>query len=108
MAALSQYVTFPPALAGGASPGGAQPASGAEAGTAPPAAVQSGAPVLANGLQKGMHQDQVRAILGNPTSAADTDHDGLQVHSETYAQGNTFVHAEFVNGVLVRYSVDVH
>jgi hypothetical protein len=108
MAALSQYVTFPPALAGGASPGGAQPASGAEAGTAPPAAVQSGAPVLANGLQKGMHQDQVRAILGNPTSAADTDHDGLQVHSETYAQGNSFIHAEFVNGVLVRYSVDVH
>jgi len=50
----------------------------------------------------------VRALLGNPTSVGDTDHDGLQVHSETYAQGNSFIHAEFVNGVLVRYSIDVH
>ncbi len=104
MAALSQYVSFPPPLAGGA-----QPASGTATGAAAATtAAQSGAPVLANGLQKGMHQDQVRAILGNPTSAVDTDHDGLQVHSETYAQGNSFIHAEFVNGVLVRYSVDVH
>ena len=110
MAALSQYVSFPPQMSGGA---GGSPAPGAaQSASAPSQPVQpvanAGAPGPIQGLQKGMHQDQVRALLGNPTGTADTDHDGLQVHSETYAQGNSFIHAEFVNGVLVRYSVDVH
>jgi len=103
VAALSPYVTFPPGMTGGA--------LAATPGTATPTAAamnRNPAPATINGLQKGMHQDQVRALLGNPTGMADTDHDGLQVHSETYAQGNSFIHAEFVNGVLVRYSVDVH
>ena len=107
MAALSQFVSFPPGMTGGAVTGGAQ----AGAGSAAPAATLASAsapPATVNGLQKGMHQDQVRALLGNPTGSADTDHDGLQVHSETYVQGNSYIHAEFVNGVLVRYSVDVH
>jgi hypothetical protein len=106
MAALSPYVSFPANMTGGA------PAAAAAASA--PAMVPVSAPVApagsgtVNGLQKGMRQDQVRALLGNPTGSADTDHDGIQVHSETYAQGNSFIHAEFVNGVLVRYSVDVN
>ncbi len=106
MNALSQFVSFPPEMAGGAS----QPITG---GSGPALAVRPAEPPVGqpgpiNGLQKGMHQDQVRALLGNPTGSADTDHDGLQVHSETYVQGNSYIHADFVNGVLVRYSVDVH
>jgi hypothetical protein len=101
MKALSQYISFPASMTGGAATPGAQAASG----TVAPLA---GSPATINRLEKGMHQDQVRALLGNPTSSADTDHDGLQVHSETYAQGSSYIHAEFVNGVLVRYSVDVH
>jgi hypothetical protein len=100
--ALSQYVSFPPGMTGGS-----QNASGVASPAVTPAPADT-APASINGLQKGMHQDQVRALLGNPTGSADTDHDGLQVHSETYAQGNSFIHAEFVNGVLVRYSIDVH
>jgi hypothetical protein len=107
MAALSQYVAFPAGMTGGTGTGGAQAAQGAAA-PATPAAPASAPPATINGLQKGMHPDQVRALLGNPTGSADTDHDGLQVHSETYVQGNSFIHADFVNGVLVRYSVDVH
>jgi len=103
MAALSQFVSFPPEMGSGAP----QPAAGGMA-IAAPAAQATGAPATVNGLQKGMHQDQVRALLGNPTGSADTDHDGLQVHSETYVQGNSYIHADFVNGVLVRYSIDVH
>ena len=106
MAALSPFVSFPPGMGGGAPQavaGGTGTA--APAATGAPAAV---APATIAGLQKGMHQDQVRALLGNPTGSADTDHDGLQVHSETYVQGNSYIHADFVNGVLVRYSVDVH
>ncbi len=101
MAALSQYVTFPPALTGQALTGQGQPsAAAAPASTNPPAA-------NINGLQKGMTLQQVRALLGNPTHAADAEHDGLQVHSETYQHGNSTTHADFVNGVLVRYSVEV-
>jgi hypothetical protein len=106
MAALSQFVSFPPGMTGG-SPVGAQAGTGSMMPVAA-AAPASAAAGTVNGLQKGMHQDQVRALLGNPTGSADTDHDGLQVHSETYVQGNSYIHAEFVNGVLVRYSVDVH
>lgn len=102
MAALSQFVSFPPGM------GGVAPQAGAGVAAAPAAAAPVGGPATINGLQKGMHQDQVRALLGNPTGSADTDHDGLQVHSETYVQGNSYIHADFVNGVLVRYSVDVH
>jgi hypothetical protein len=104
MAALSQYVSFPPGMAGGAP----QAVAGGTAAPVATAAPAGGIPATINGLQKGMHQDQVRALLGNPTGSADTDHDGLQVHSETYVQGTSYIHAEFVNGVLVRYSVDVH
>jgi hypothetical protein len=106
MAALSLFVSFPPGMGSGAP----QAVAGGT-GTAAPAAVgapAAAAPATIAGLQKGMHQDQVRALLGNPTGSADTDHDGLQVHSETYVQGNSYIHADFVNGVLVRYSVDVH
>jgi hypothetical protein len=109
MAALNQYVSFPPELSGHTQ----QPvADGAPPAPQPAAPIQrvappNGAPAI-NGLQKGMRLEQVRAILGNPTGSADTEHDGLQIHSETYEQGTSVVHADFVNGVLVRYSVNVH
>jgi hypothetical protein len=100
MAALAQYVSFPATMTGGAAP------AGTAAAPAPAAANGGGDPI--SGLQKGMRENEVRALLGNPTGSADTDHDGIQVHSETYAHGNSFIHAEFVNEVLVRYSIDVH
>jgi hypothetical protein len=107
VAALSPYVSFPPGMSGTAAPQGSQAATPATRSNAPVPA-SPGAADPAHSLEKGMHEEQVRALLGNPTSANDTDHDGIQVHSETFAQGNSFIHAEFVNGVLVRYSIDVH
>jgi hypothetical protein len=103
MAALAPFVSFPPGFGGGSQPVAAA-ATGSPAG--PPSATPAVGSV--HGIEKGMHQEQVRALLGNPTNISDTDHDGIQVHAETYAQGNSSIHAEFVNGVLVRYSVDVH
>ncbi len=105
MAALAQYVSFPPTMTGG---GGEAPAAPASSGAPAAMPAAGGATDPAHSLQKGMRQDQVRALLGNPTGSADTEHDGLQVHSETYVQGNSFIHGDFVNGVLVRYSIDVH
>ncbi len=101
MAALSQYVTFPGAMSATGEPAN-RPATPAAPGPETPI------PGGANALQKGMHEDQVRALLGSPSGVADTNHDGLQVHAETFAQGSAVVHAEFVNGVLVRYSIEVH
>ncbi|AXC14820.1 hypothetical protein ACPOL_5572 [Acidisarcina polymorpha] len=107
IAALSPYVSFPAQMTGG-SPADAVPPPAA---TLQPAVMSQSTGASSDpshGLQKGMHQDQVRALLGNPTNVTDTDHDGLHVHSETYAQGSTLIHAEYVNGILVRYSMDVH
>lgn len=109
MAALGQYVSFPPSMGGEAPHAEGEGAAVAPAGAAPivrPAPAGGGPGV--NGLQKGMHLDEVRALLGKPTGSSDSEHDGMQIHSETYEQGSSFVHADFVNGVLVRYSVDVH
>lgn len=105
VAALSPYISFPPGMTGGETP---QPSSAAAASS--PSSAPAGGSVTdaAHSLQKGMHEDQVRALLGNPTSVEDTDHDGIQVHSENFAEANSLVHADFVNGVLVRYSIDVH
>jgi hypothetical protein len=95
MAVLAQYVTFSAEMAG-------QRAATPTA-TLAPASPAAGAA----GLNKGMREDQVRAILGPPTSVSDTNQGGLQVHSETFVQGNSTVHTQFVNGVLVSYSIDV-
>jgi hypothetical protein len=97
MAALSQYVSFSPELAG-------QPVAAPTATLAPMPANVSNAP---SSLHKGMREDQVRALLGAPTNVSDANRDGLQVHSETFVQGNSTTHTQFVNGVLVGYSIDV-
>ncbi len=86
MAALSQFVSFPPGMTGG-SPAGAQAGTGRMMPVATAAPAKATAPATVNGLQKGMHQDQVRSLLGNPTGSADTDHDGLQVHSRDLCAG---------------------
>jgi hypothetical protein len=97
MAALAQYVSFSPELAG-------QPVAVPTATLAPMPASASNA---ASALHKGMREDQVRAILGAPTDVSDANRDGLQVHAETFVQGNSTTHTQFVNGVLVGYSIDV-
>jgi hypothetical protein len=103
MAALAPYVTFPPQLTG-------QVAAGAEARPAegPAASATNASGDSVSRLQKGMAEGQVRAMLGEPTSSEVADHDGIQVHTETFARGNSVVTAQFVNGVLVKYSIEVH
>jgi hypothetical protein len=104
MAALAPYVSFPPDM-GGAGQADA-PSAAPAAATAPVANGSTADPAL--GLQKGMHEDQVRALLGTPASVTDTDHDGIQVHALTFVQGNSHIRAEFVNGVLIRYTISVN
>ena len=103
MAALAPYVTFPPQLTGKSS------AASAPDRLEPSVAGATSAPDNPmSQLQKGMAEDQVRAMLGEPTSSSIADHDGIQIHTETFASGNSVVTGQFVNGVLVKYSVEVH
>ena len=103
MAALAPYVSFSPPTTGEARTSeGARPAQASP----PPATNGSGDPAAS--LQKGMAESQVRALLGEPTSRSVADQNGLHVQTETLAHGNSVVTGQFVNGILVKYSIDVH
>lgn len=82
MAALAGYLDF----AGGA-PATAPAASGIAA------------------LRKGMSQEDVDSLLGRPDSITQRAEGTLQVTTSVYRSGDRKVTAEFVEGVLIRFSV---
>jgi hypothetical protein len=92
--ALAQYVSFSP-NAGGVS-GGGYPSAGGPAG--------AGADQAA-GLKKGMTREQVEAMFGPAVEAHDRTENGMSMTSCTYKSADEKVQADFVNGVLVQYSV---
>ncbi|WP_158945954.1 hypothetical protein [Granulicella sp. S190] len=97
--ALAQYVSFP-------GDGGGGPPAGAPSG-APGLAVrpsdQGGDP--AQGLKKGMTREQVEALYGPAVEAHDRTENGMSMTTCTYKSRDESVRADFVNGVLVQYSV---
>ena len=82
MAALANYVDF-----SGAGAPGVAPASNP------------------NDLRKGMSVDDVDAIMGRPVSISQRSEGTLTVSTSTYRTKDRKVMAEFVEGVLIRYSV---
>jgi hypothetical protein len=138
MLALSKWVSFPAAEFGdqgipNQNAPGAQTAGGAPGATPGPgnsaatiAAANAGNPAYNNGatqtsapaaspsgdplhsLQKGMKLDDVHRLLGSPAAQNDSDHDGIQVHTETFERPDATVTCSFVNGVLVTYNIAVH
>jgi len=102
--ALAQYVSF------------SGDAAGASAGGHPNAAGPGGDPALAvrpadqgadqaSGLKKGMTREQVEALYGPAVEAHDRTENGMSMTSCTYQSKDERVQADFVNGVLVQYSV---
>jgi hypothetical protein len=87
-----------PAYDGGAA---APPAAAPAPGAAP-----SGDPL--HSLQKGMKLEDVHKLLGTASTQNDTDHDGIQVHTEIFERSESTVTCSFVNGVLVTYNIAVH
>jgi hypothetical protein len=106
MAALEQYVDFHPQLTGAPPPDAGSYPGGMPPPPPPPAGLGNGDPI--SSLQKGMAEGQVRALLGEPTSSTMVDQGGIQIHTENFVRGNSVVTAQFVNGVLVKYSIEVH
>jgi hypothetical protein len=86
IAALSQYVDF-----------GAAGAAGTPAGP-----IAAGTPA---GLRKGLLLHEVEALLGDPLSSADRKEGRLKVTQQIYSSPIGQVSAEFVEGVLIRYTV---
>jgi hypothetical protein len=92
--ALAQYVSFSGNAAGAS--GGGYPNTG---GPSSPGADQ------AAGLKKGMTREQVEAMFGPAVEAHDRTENGMSMTSCTYKSSDEKVQADFVNGVLVQYSV---
>ena len=95
-AALAAYVEFPEARASGPEGTPSTPLTPA----AEPARPASG------GLpSKGMLVAQVDRLLGTPQKTSERKEGALKVTSRTYASSAGRVTAEFVEGVLIRYTV---
>jgi hypothetical protein len=95
--ALAEYVSF-----SGDAPGGG-PATGGTPGLAMRPSDQGGDP--AQSLKKGMTREQVEALYGPAVEAHDRTENGMSMTSCTYKSRDEKVQADFVNGVLVQYSV---
>ncbi|MEX2304159.1 MAG: hypothetical protein WD733_24665 [Bryobacterales bacterium] len=96
--ALAEYVEFP---------GSAVPAAVGVAGvdprTGPPA---RGLPsVQPAGLRKGMTVDEVAALLGEPASCTERAEGTLKVATCLYQLSEARAEGQFVDGVLLRYSI---
>jgi hypothetical protein len=104
MDALAAYIDFSGDAAG--SDAGGRPADAAPGGT-PELAVRSpdrgGDP--GQGLKKGMSREQVEAMYGKAVESHDHAESGLTITSCTFIGKDEKVQADFVNGVLVQYSV---
>lgn len=87
IAALRQYVDFGELRAAG-------PQASAATTTRP-----------AGGLRKGMLLQEVEAVLGSPLSNTERKEGRLTVNQRTYSSPLGRVSAEFVEGVLIRYTV---
>jgi hypothetical protein len=59
----------------------------------------------AGGLRKGLLLQEVDAVLGSPLSNTERKEGRLKVHQRTYSSPMGQVSAEFVEGVLIRYTV---
>jgi hypothetical protein len=97
--ALAQYVAFPV--------DSGDPSAGGHPGGAPGLLVRvpdQGAD-QAQGLKKGMSREQVEAMFGKAMEANDRSENGLTITSCVFVGQDEKVQADFVNGILVRYSV---
>jgi hypothetical protein len=96
--ALAAYLDFPEAAAAAES-AAPQPFGPGTSGTAAGPAAGSGLPA------KGMLQDDVDQMLGTPEKSADRPEGKLKVTTRIYSTKAGRVSAEFVEGVLIRYTV---
>ena len=91
--ALAEYVDFSPMT-------GQRPVA-----TPPSAATQVKSSARADDLRKGLTADDVDALLGRPTSITERKEGTLVVQTSVYRKDNRMISAEFVEGVLIRFTI---
>jgi hypothetical protein len=98
---LSAFVVFPPQEFGanGSAP---PPPPDAPQDAAPPSAPAAGA---ASQLKKGLTRAQVEELYGPPSESHVSQQGGLDVTTCTYISAHNTVKADYVNGILVQYTV---
>ena len=100
MRALAEYVEFP--FAGDRRP---SPAPGSRV-SAQPVLPEPPPPAPSAGtVRKGMTLADVDAALGKPEKSANRMEGTLRVVTNTYSRGDQVVTAEFVEGILIKYSI---
>jgi hypothetical protein len=97
MRALAEYVEFPFAT-------DRRPASGDRV-TAQPVLTDPEVAPSAAAIRKGMTQAEVERSLGRPEKSTNRMEGTLRVVTATYSRGDQLVTAEFVEGVLIKYSI---
>ena len=95
MRALAEYVDFSLVLASKTDRPGLYGEGSKSAGGADPA----------TGLRKGMLVDEVDALMGRPESIASRSEGTLKVSSSVYLTKDRRLEVEFVEGVLIRFTV---
>ncbi|MEO8030298.1 MAG: hypothetical protein ABI765_05590 [Gemmatimonadota bacterium] len=96
MRALAEYVDFSP-MAGGQVAQGGNPLQGAQGGLVPVGSTDD--------LKKGMLADVVDNMLGRPESISQRKEGTLSVSTSIYHTRDRRVAAEFVEGVLIRFTI---
>src|SRR3954453_21749910 len=104
MAALAPYVTFPPDTFG-PSEGNRSADAGASNFPGPSTAPQPNAPDPVRSLKKGLTLEQVKDLFGQPIETHDRLQGGLKVTTCTFQSKDATVQGDFVNGVLVQYTL---
>jgi hypothetical protein len=90
MAALADYVAFP--FADDGSPARTVADNGPR-------------PASPTSLRKGMLWDDAREVLGDPESTSDRMEGRLKVTTAVYTRGDQRIEADFIDGVLIKYSI---
>jgi hypothetical protein len=102
MRALDEYLDFP--FASDRPPSGLQqrPAPAAAPAPAPP---RPSAPSASGDIRKGMTMVEVNLLLGKPDKTTPRTEGGMRMVTATYTKDDHIVTVEFVEGVVVKYSI---
>ena len=103
MHALSQWVEFPPDVFGPDSPDAQKP--DAEPVPPPSTAFDENKSGGFLPIHKGMTEDDVVDVLGAPTERSESEAAGMKVVKATYKQSGITVETQFVEGLLVKFSI---
>ncbi len=103
MRALSQWLEFPPDIFGPDSPDAPE----ADADPTPPPSTafdenNSGGFLP---IHKGMTEDDVIDVLGRPAERSESDAAGMKIVNATFKQPGITVEAQFVEGLLVKFTI---